>query len=80
MKRGPTFLRNPPLATLLQKWKVVRFWFLATIPEPYELPGFQGIQILKNLPRGLFYSTTYTGRLGLSAGFLFLANTVSKIC
>ena len=25
------------------------------------------------------YSITYTGRLGLSAGFLFLANTVSKV-
>ena len=26
-------------ATLLQKWKVVRFWFPATIPVPYEPPG-----------------------------------------
>ena len=26
-------------STLLQKWKVVRFWFPATIPVPYEPPG-----------------------------------------
>jgi len=37
-------------------------------------------QRFTTLLRGLVYSITYTGRLGLSAGFLYLANTVSKIC
>ena len=42
-------------ATLLQKWKVVRFWFPATIPVPYEPPGSRLSENIKmkNLQRGL---------------------------